>query len=200
MKELEKKNINMKLQEQINRIQSMMGIVSEVRVPRDERVELYKDDNIIVVVPLTHSALRKYANSCQWCINNDLGEWEDYHKGKHAVIIQRNPKKENIGITGNPTASELLMYERWGEGYTFDDIESILGYEFKNQEQAEEYLGSLTKNIDNFATNILYYSPEYGLYDMEDNRLQTYGYRIDDMPNVTPEVIEIMDNYLTKEE
>jgi hypothetical protein len=35
---------------------------------------------------------------------------------------------------------------------------------------------------------------------MEDNRLQTYGYRIDDMPNVTPEVIEIMDNYLTKEE
>jgi hypothetical protein len=91
------------------------------------------------------------------------------------------------------------MYERWGEGYTFDDIESIMGYEFKNQEQAEEYLGSLTKNIDNFATNILYYSPKYGLYDMEDNRLQTYGYRIDDMPNVTPEVIEIMDSYLTKE-
>jgi hypothetical protein len=60
-------------------------------------------------------------------------------------------------------------------------------------------LGSLTKNIDNFATNILYYSPEYGLYDMEDNRLQTYGYRIDDMPNVTPEVIEIIDSYLTKE-
>lgn len=190
----------MNLQEQISRIQSMMGIVSEVRVSRDERVELYKDDNIIVVVPLTHRALRKYANSCQWCINNDLGEWEDYHKGKHVVIIQRNPKKEKIGITGNPTASELLMYERWGEGYTFDDIESILGYEFENQEQAEEYLGSLTKNIDNFATNILYYSPENGLYDMEDNRLQTYGYRIDDIPNVTPEVIEIMDNYLTKEE
>jgi hypothetical protein len=190
----------MKLQEQISRIQSMMGIVSEVRVPRDERVELYKDDNIIVVVPLTHRALRKYANSCQWCINDDLSEWEDYHKGKHAVIIQRNPKKIKMGITGNPTASELLMYERWGEGYTFDDIESIMGYEFKNQEQAEEYLGSLTKNIDNFATNILYYSPENGLYDMEDNRLQTYGYRIDDMPNVTPKVIEIMDSYLTKEE
>ena len=190
----------MKLQEQISRIQSMMGIVSEVRVPRDERVELYKDDNIIVVVPLTHRALRKYANSCQWCINDDLSEWEDYHKGKHAVIIQRNPKKIKMGITGNPTASELLMYERWGEGYTFDDIESIMRYEFKNQEQAEEYLGSLTKNIDNFATNILYYSPENGLYDMEDNRLQTYGYRIDDMPNVTPEVIEIMDSYLTKEE
>ena len=29
MKELEKKNINMKLQEQINRIQSMMGVINE---------------------------------------------------------------------------------------------------------------------------------------------------------------------------
>jgi len=39
----------MNLQEQISRMKSMMGIISEVRVPRDERVELYKDDNIIVV-------------------------------------------------------------------------------------------------------------------------------------------------------
>jgi hypothetical protein len=31
MKELEKKNINMKLQEQINRIQSMMGVINEDR-------------------------------------------------------------------------------------------------------------------------------------------------------------------------
>jgi hypothetical protein len=188
----------MKLQEQINRIQSMMGIVSEVRVPRDERVELYKDDNIIVVVPLTHRALRKYANSCQWCINDDLSEWEDYHKGKHAVIIQRNPKKIKMGITGNPIADEIFVIERY-----FADIKGIndiLGYDFKTPEELEKYMDSITDNIDNFATNIVYYQPTNSLYDMDDNFLPQYNYSITDIPNVTPEVIEIMDSYLTKEE
>ena len=98
-------------------------VISEVRVPRNERVELYKDDNIIVVVPLTHRALKKYATFCKWCINDDESEWEDYHKGMHAVIIQRNPKKEKIGITGNPTASEILIMSRWDEGgYRFADV------------------------------------------------------------------------------
>ena len=37
----------MNLQEQIHRIQSMMGVISEVRVPKKEREEIYKDDNKI---------------------------------------------------------------------------------------------------------------------------------------------------------
>ena len=57
----------------------------EVRVPRSERIELYRDDNLIIVVPLTHRALLKYANRCQWCINNDISEWEDYHQGLSCV-------------------------------------------------------------------------------------------------------------------
>ena len=82
--------INMILRESIRRI--LKEELTEVRVPRDERVELYKDNNIIVIVPLSHRALQKYSHRCQWCINDDKGEWEDYHKNKHAVIIQRNPK------------------------------------------------------------------------------------------------------------
>jgi len=189
----------MNLQEQISRIKSMMGIVNEVRVPRDERIQLYKDENIIVVIPLTHRALRKYANSCQWCINNEIREWEDYHKNKHVVIIQRNPKKLNIGITNHPTATEILMYQRWGEGYTFEDIEDILSYNFKNEEEAESYLRSLTTDINNFATNIVYYSPVNVVYDMEDNYIGTYGYDITDIPNVTPEVVKIIDDYILKD-
>ena len=175
-------------------------MINETRVPRDERVELYRDDNILVIVPLTHRALRKYANSCQWCINSDVSEWEDYHKGLHAIILQRNPKKVKTGITGNPTASEILMYSRWGEGYTFDDIQDILGYEFENEQQAEEYLSPLTKDIDNFATNIVYYSPEEEIYDMEDNHMGDYGYEITDIPNVTPEIVKLIDEYLINDE
>jgi hypothetical protein len=191
----------MKLQEQINRIQSMMGIVSEVRVPRDERVELYKDDNIIVVVPLTHSALRKYATSCQWCINGDIDEWEDYHKGRHAVIIQRNPKKVKLGITNNPTPTEIFFIAKWDNNESsFEDVCQILDYEFRNDRTMSNYYVNMSNDINNFGTNIVYYSPENGVYDMEDNFLPNFNYEIADIPNVTPEVIEIMDNYLTKEE
>jgi hypothetical protein len=35
---------------------------------------------------------------------------------------------------------------------------------------------------------------------MEDNYLPDYGYNINDIPNVTPEVIKIMDDYLMNEE
>ena len=175
-------------------------MINEVRVPRDERVELYRDENILVIVPLTHRALKKYANSCQWCINSDVSEWEDYHKGLHTIIIQRNPKEVKTGITGNPTASEILMGQRWGEDYTFNDIEDILGYGFENEQQAEEYLISLTKDINNFATNAVYYSPDYGIYDMEDNHMGDYHYEITDIPNVTPEIVKLIDEYLANQE
>jgi len=177
------------------------SILKEVRVPRSERVELYKDDNIIVVVPLTHRALQKYATYCQWCINDDLSEWEDNHKGRHAVIIQRKPKKIKVGITGNPVASEILLMERWDNGhYGFKDVCEILGYEFKDEQEMGDYYINISNDINNFATNIVYYSPENGVYDMEDNYLWNFNIEINDIPNVTPEVIEIMDDYLTNSE
>ena len=185
----------MNLQESIRRI------LKEVRVPRSERVELYKDNNIIVVVPLTHRALQKYANQCQWCINSDLDEWEDHHKGKHAVIIQRNPKKPKMGITGHPTASEIFFLAKWDNGQSdFDDICHILDYEFRNDRTMADYYTTISNDINNFGTNIVYYSPENGVYDQEDNFLWNFNYEISDIPNVTPEVIKIMDNYLQEEE
>lgn len=176
-------------------------ILKEARVPKKEKVELYKDDNVIVVVPLTHKALQKYASFCQWCINSDVGEWEDYHKGKHAVIIQRNPKKPKIGITGNPVASEILIMSRWDEGgYRFADVCEILGYEFNGEIELTKYYVNITNDINNFATNIVYYSPENGIYDMEDNFLWNFNFEISDIPNMTPEIIRIMDHYLWRNE
>ena len=185
----------MNLQESIRRI------IKEVRVPRSERVELYKDDNIIVVVPLTHRALQKYAHQCQWCINDDIGEWEDYHKGKHAVIIQRNPKKPKIGITGQPVPSEIFLLSKWDNNQSsFEDVCQMLDYEFRNDRTMSDYYVTISNNINNFATNIVYYSPENGVYDQEDNFLWNFNIEINDIPNVKPKVIEIMDDYLQEEE
>ena len=181
--------------------ESIRRIIKEVRVPKSERVELYKDDNIIVVVPLTHRALQKYAHQCQWCINDDIGEWEDYHKGKHAVIIQRNPKKPKIGITGNPTASEIFLLAKWDNNQSsFEDVCQMLDYEFRNDRTMSDYYVTISNDINNFATNIVYYSPETGIYDQEDNFLWNFNIEINDIPNVKPKVIEIMDDYLQENE
>ena len=181
--------------------ESIRRIIKEVRVPKSERVELYKDDNIIVVVPLTHRALQKYAHQCQWCINDDIGEWEDYHKGKHAVIIQRNPKKPKIGITGNPTESEIFLLSKWDNNQSsFEDVCQMLDYEFRNDRTMSDYYVTISNNINNFATNIVYYSPETGIYDQEDNFLWNFNIEINDIPNVKPKVIEIMDDYLQENE
>jgi len=190
----------MNLQEQISRIQEVMGVISEVRVPRSERKELYKDENIIVIVPLTHRALQKYASYCQWCINDDLDEWEYYHKGRHAVIIQRNPNKPKEGITGNPVASELFLLDKLEQNfYDVSSVQHILDYQFKDRDEMLEYFQEIGNDVSDFATNIVYYSPTNGLFDMEDNYMLSYGLDISDIPNVTPEVIKIMDDYLTKE-
>ena len=176
--------------------------LNEVRVPRSERVELYKDDNIIVVVPLTHRALQKYATNCQWCINDDLTDWEEYHKGRHAVIIQRKPKKSKKGITGMETYGEIFILSRLDEGlWDWKTAIDILGYDFGgSKERALDYYVNISNDINNFATNIVYYSPENGIYDMEDNFLWNFDIEINDIPNVTPKVIEMMDDYLTNSE
>ena len=179
----------MNLQEHIRRV------LREVRVPRNERIQLYKDENIIVVVPLTHEALKKYAHKCQWCINDDRLEWEGYHRGS-MIIIQRNPKKPKMGITGHLIPSEIFIMGRWDEGgYKFRDVCEILGYNFKDEVEMGDYFVTVTNDINNFATNIVYYDQENGIYDQEDNPLGHYGYEISDIPNVTPEVIKIMNEF-----
>ena len=181
----------------MNLRQTIKKVLREVRVPRSERVELYKDDNIIVVVPLTHRALQKYATNCLWCINDDLIEWEDYHKGRHVVIIQRNPKKPKIGITGMPVASEIFLLDRWEQGYyDRESVEGTLNYRFKDENEMDEYFQSIGNDVSDFMTNIVFYSPTNGLFDMEDNNMWSYNMEISQIPNVTLEVIEKIDNYL----
>lgn len=171
----------------------------EVRVPRSERIELYRDDNLIIVVPLTHRALKKYANRCQWCINNDINEWENYHQGLSSVIIQRNPQKIKVGITGNATATEIFQLRMLDtESSTLEDLNQMLQYNFETEEIAENYYDDLISDFSNFATNIVYYGGQSDsmCFDMENNLIQNFGYNINDVPNMSPEIIKIMDNYL----
>ena len=39
-------------------------LVAEIRVPQQDRIDVYRDNNIVVVIPLTQLALKKYATGC----------------------------------------------------------------------------------------------------------------------------------------
>jgi len=172
-------------------------MINEARVPRDERHQLYKDENIIVVVPLTHRALRKYAHGCKWCINDDEDEWEEYHKNKHVVIIQRIKKEDNIGITGFSTSEEIFYINKYNnDESSFEDVCEFLDYDFDSKDEMLDYYSDLIKDINNFSTNIVYYS-EY-VYDMGDNNLGEFNFKITDIRNITDEVIKIIEDYLNE--
>ncbi len=76
----------------------------------------------------------------------------------------------------------------------------MLDYEFRNDRTMSDYYVTISNDINNFATNIVYYSPENGVYDQEDNFLWNFNIEINDIPNVKPKVIEIMDDYLQENE
>jgi hypothetical protein len=84
------------------------------------------------------------------------------------------------------------------ENSTFDDVSRMLEYDFENEENLEQYYEDLISDFSNFATNIVYYGgiSSSMCFDMEDNLIQNFGYNISDVPNITPEIVKIMDNYL----
>ena len=43
-------------------------VINEVRVKESDRVKLYEDDKLLVVVPLTHKASCKYGANTPWCV------------------------------------------------------------------------------------------------------------------------------------
>jgi hypothetical protein len=169
----------------------------EIRVPREERIELYRDEEVVVVIPLTHRALRKYATYCQWCIIRDVHEWEQHHQGTSMVIAQRHPTPNRKGITGNPTFFEIYSLHRLRNEYDeLEYVNDVLNYNFESEEAALEYYEELIKDINNFGLNSVYYGNDNDIYDSGDNYLRSFGYNISDIPNMTPEIVNIMDDYL----
>ena len=150
-------------------------IITEARVKKSDRIDIYRDENIVVVAPLTHRSLQKYASECTWCINSDVEDWELYHQGNIAIIIQRKPKKNKIGDTDQETPEEIYEFTHNG----FDSPED------------EDYYDELIGNIENFDLNIVYYNPQSDIiYDKGDNCLTSFGYSIHDIPYITEEIIK----------
>ena len=167
---------------------------AKIKVRGWEKNELYRDDNIVVIEPLTHNALTKYATHCQWCINDDIYEFDEYHKGSMVLIIQRKPIETKIGITGKSTADEIFYFRKLlDEDNNWEDTLLMLEHDFKTVEDVKIYYDKLRLDITNFRLSVVYYNTETTyIYDMSDNFMFDYG--LNSIPNITEEAIESIKN------
>lgn len=160
----------------------------ESRVERSDRVELYRDENIVVVIPLSHAALKKYATNCSWCINSDREEWKEYFEGVSVLIIQRHKKLPSI------PENEIFFLTKLENGRSsFDDLKDFDLY-YNSKEEALERFKYLTSNINNFDLSVALFIPDdhYTIWDSNDNEITQFGYSLSDIPNVNQNIIDII--------
>ena len=168
---------------------------ANIKVRNWEKKELYRDVNIVIIAPLTHNALTKYAMNCQWCINDDQYEFDEYHKGSMILVIQRKPIESKIGITGRTTSEELFHFRKLLDGdANWDYTLEMIKHNFKTIEQLKTYYDKLRLDISNFRLTVTYYNIETNyIYDMGDNFM--FDYHLKDIPNITPEAMSEIAEY-----
>lgn len=117
-------------------IKTLEEFISESKVKSDEKIDILRDSNYIVVQPLTHRASCKYGAYTKWCISVPNAEYVWTESSDHdnlpyivIFIIQRNYKNPN-----NDTDIERLIYLNDIIQNGDDNGDSI------NEEDHEEYL------------------------------------------------------------
>jgi tRNA nucleotidyltransferase/poly(A) polymerase len=87
--------------------------LDEVSVKSDEKEEIYRDNNYIVIRPLTHFAARKYGCDTNWCTSVSNSQHFDYHtENKNFIlyIINRNIKPAPTNIRNDKINNFVKLY------------------------------------------------------------------------------------------
>ena len=61
--------------------------LDETSVKTADRIELYRDSDYVVVVPLTHTAAMKYGCDTNWCTSTSNQQFFDWHYGDNKFFI-----------------------------------------------------------------------------------------------------------------
>lgn len=120
--------------------------LNEVRVKSQDRVKLYQDDNLLVVVPLTHTASCKYGANTKWCtaVPSNSSHYEEYTKeGVLIYFIITSPYKDT-----NKPQYKFAYYESFNPNFQ----ESNGWYDMSDYQlpQDEEALDAIDKNLIKF--------------------------------------------------
>ena len=76
-------------------------VLNETKVKSDEKIDIYRDEDYIIVEVLSHNASCKYGAFTDWCISvpHYTGAWNAANNVKHVIfIINKNfkPNEERI--------------------------------------------------------------------------------------------------------
>lgn len=134
-------------------------ITESHKVNKDEYVELYRDKDFILTIPLTHDASKKYGSDTKWCTTK-----KDCNKDfkKHTelgvlgyIVVRDKELKERLG------SNAFALYRLKGDDFTrtiaFDDQnneyrngESWLGNKFDRVEKLFQFYKMMNKYNDYF--------------------------------------------------
>ena len=108
-------------------------LVEKYKVARNEFIELYRDDDFVLVIPLTHEASKKYGSEAQWCTTKKEcdKEFQDHIKigVLGYIVIRNNDLKKRL--ENNAFALYRLHNDSAGRTIVFDDR----NIEYRNGEQ-----------------------------------------------------------------
>lgn len=114
--------------------------VNEGSVKKSDRVDIYRDNNFIVVRPLTETASCKYGAFSKWCISAPgSGAWESSPDAIVIMILQKNykisPKKQALidkflefkdaEDTGDLTPELEMEMEQLLDSHNYHDFEDL---------------------------------------------------------------------------
>ena len=113
------------------------------KVDKDEYIELYKDKDFILTIPLTHEASKKYGSDTKWCTTK-----KDCNKDfkKHTelgvlgyIVVRDKELKERLG------SNAFAIYRLKG-----DDITRTIAFDDQNNEyrNGESWLGNKFDIVD----------------------------------------------------
>lgn len=75
----------------------LKNVINEGSVKTNERLKLYEDERLLVVVPLSHKAACKYGSNTPWCVSTPSNDehYNEYRKyGAFIFFIIKSPYQE----------------------------------------------------------------------------------------------------------
>lgn len=96
------------------KLKSIILEILRERAAGDEKVDIYRDSNWVVVRPLTHFAARKYGCHTNWCTSTANPDHFAHHNkdGKYLIyILNRHAKPPSLSVRNEKVKDFIQAYE-----------------------------------------------------------------------------------------
>ena len=113
------------------------------KVDKNDYIELYRDKEFILTIPLTHEASKKYGSDTKWCTTKKDCD-KDFQKHTEMgvlgyIVVRDNELKERLG------SNAFALYRLKG-----DDLTRTIAFDDQNNEyrNGESWLGNKFDRVD----------------------------------------------------